>query len=135
MPIVRLALLAVVLAQSVVWGASAPTINATTLLAGADEDLVTVITYADMLAASGAADADGGTITFRIDSVNAGALAIRSGSAGAGAAVVPGTTILSSGKQLLWTPPLNNNGTMHACTISAKDATNLVSATSRPDKL
>lgn len=130
MRIFRLVLMAVLLAQSALWGATAPTLNATTPLTGSPEDQVSVITYADILAASGATDADGGTINFRIDSVNAGTLAIRSGTSGAGTAVVAGTTILSSGKQLLWTPPFNNNGTMHACTISAKDATNLVSATS-----
>ena len=72
------------------------------------------ITYATLLAASDAADVDGDTILFQIQSVQSGTLTKD------GDAVVPGTTTLGPGETLVWTPT-GIYGTLNAFRVRAYD--------------
>jgi hypothetical protein len=99
----------------------APTLTSTTTLitnANSDvptEDTAFSIAFADL--ATNAADVDGDTISYRIESVVNGTLTK------SGTAVTPGTTLFAAGDTLVWTPSANVNGTIPAFTISATDGT------------
>jgi VCBS repeat-containing protein len=94
-----------------------PTLSAFSALAGAVEDTAFTITYAALLAASNAIDADNDVISFRIESVTSGTLTK------GGVAVVTGTTMLAVGESLVWTPPAQSNGLLNAFTVKASDGT------------
>ena len=93
----------------------APTLTTISTLTGATEDTAFTISYATLLAASNAGDANGDAISFRIEAVSTGTLTK------GGVAVTAGTTLLSSGGSLVWTPALNANGTLAAFTVKAWD--------------
>lgn len=95
--------------------ADAPTLTAVATLTGAIEDTPFAISYSSLAAASNAADADGDPIAFRIDSVSSGVLTK------AGQGVLAGSTLLSAGESLSWTPAANAFGTLNAFTIRAWD--------------
>jgi hypothetical protein len=108
--------------------ATAPTLTSVGLLTSGggvalgDEDTPIVISYATLVAAANEADVDGGTIDFRVEGVTIGTLVIRvAGSATAGTAIVPGTTILDAGHELVWTPTANSSGDLPAFTVVAWD--------------
>jgi hypothetical protein len=61
------------------------------------------------------ADIDGDTLSFRVESVPSGTLTKN------GVAVVVGTTTVSSGESLVWTPAANTLGTVTAYTLKAFD--------------
>jgi hypothetical protein len=92
-----------------------PTLTSVSLLAGAVEDTAYTIDYAALADAANEADDDGDTLVFRIESVSSGTLTKD------GLAVTPGTTVLSSGESLVWTPAANANGSLHAFTVKAYD--------------
>ena len=100
----------------------APTLTAINTLTGASEDAAFTITYAALAAAANEADVNGNPISFRVESVLSGTLTK------GGVAVVPGTTLLSSGESWVWTPVANANGTIGAFTVKAYDGS-LASAT------
>ena len=93
----------------------APTLTAVNTLAGAAEDNPTTITYSTLAGAANEADYDSGSISFRVESVTSGTLTKN------GSAVTPGTTLLSSGEQWVWTPAANANSTLPAFTVRAWD--------------
>jgi VCBS repeat-containing protein len=93
----------------------APTLTTINTLTGASEDIAFNISYATLLAASDAADVDGGTLSFRIESVTSGTFTKN------GVAVVPGTTLLDPNETLVWTPDKDANGTLSAFTVKAFD--------------
>ncbi len=105
----------------------APTLTSISTLTGASENTPFGISYAALAAASNAADADGDPISFVITAVSSGTLTVD------GAVAVPGTSTLTSGKWLLWTPPANTSGigasALSAFTVKASDGT-LTSASS-----
>ena len=94
---------------------TAPTLSAVSNLTGGTEDTAYTITYASLLAASNAADVDGNTLSFRIEALSTGTLTK------GGVAVTPGTTLLSTGESLVWTPAQDANGTLAAFTVTAWD--------------
>ncbi|MCX5943904.1 MAG: Ig-like domain-containing protein, partial [Cyanobacteria bacterium] len=96
-----------------------PTLTTISTITGGTEDTVKEITYADLLAASNAADVDGDALSFRIDSISSGTLNKWSGSLWQ--PVTPGTTLLATGEKIQWQPATNANGTLNAFSISAYD--------------
>lgn len=96
-----------------------PTISSLTALTGSSEDTPFTITYAALAAAADEIDADNDAISFRVESVSSGTLTK------GGVAVEAGTTMLSTGEELVWTPEANANGTIAAFTIRAYDGTSL----------
>jgi len=95
----------------------APTLTSVTTLTGATEDTDFTIAYADLTGAADEADVDGDAISFRVEAVSTGTLTK------GGVAVTPGTTLISTGESLVWTPASNANGTLNAFTIKAHDGT------------
>ncbi|MCX5659512.1 MAG: tandem-95 repeat protein [Planctomycetota bacterium] len=95
----------------------APTLTSIATLTGATEEQPFTITYASLLAASNAFDANGDAISFRVSAVSSGTLTK------GGSAVVGGTTLLSTGESLVWTPPSLTSGTINAFTVKAYDGT------------
>ncbi|MBM4033192.1 MAG: LEPR-XLL domain-containing protein, partial [Planctomycetes bacterium] len=83
---------------------SPPTLTAVAPLPGATEDQPFTIPYATLAGAADDADSDGDTLSFRIEAVTTGTLTE------GGVPVVPGTTLLSPGESLVWTPAANANG-------------------------
>jgi hypothetical protein len=81
------------------------------------------ITYAMLAAAANEADAQGGDIAFRVESVTSGTLTK------SGQAVQPGLTLLAPQEQWVWTPAANVNGTVAAFKVKAVDDTTLASST------
>ncbi len=102
---------------------TAPTLTAVTTLAGATEDTPLTITYAMLAAAANEADAQGGDIAFRLESVTSGTLTK------SGQVVQPGLTLLAPQEQWVWTPAANANGTVAAFKVKAVDDTTLASST------
>ncbi len=98
----------------------APTITTVTTFTGGTEEVEYAISYADLANASDEADIDGDTVNFQIDAVSSGTLKVGTTSANA-IPVTAGSTILSSGSNLYWTPEINANGTLNAFTIKAHD--------------
>ncbi|MCX7084436.1 MAG: hypothetical protein NTY69_02755 [Methylococcales bacterium] len=80
-----------------------------------------LITYADLLAQSNAADSDGSVVSFVIKSLSSGTLLI--GATADTATPWDATTnnTVSSGNQAFWTPDLNALGIVNAFTAVAKD--------------
>jgi hypothetical protein len=99
----------------------APTLTTISTLTGATESAPYTITYAALAAAANEFDAEGDSISFRIEAVSNGTLTKN------GVAVVAGTTLLSAGESLVWTPA-NNGSALNAFTIKAYDGV-LASAT------
>ncbi|MDO8318278.1 DUF4347 domain-containing protein, partial [Rhodoferax sp.] len=91
------------------------TSSATISLTGAASGTPYTITYADLAAAAAEADIDGDTLAFRIEAVTAGTLTK------GGQAVVAGTTLLSAGESLVWTPAISTEGTFGAFSVKAWD--------------
>jgi hypothetical protein len=98
-----------------------PTLTNVDTIAGATEDTAFTISYAALAAAADEADAEGNAISFRIESVLSGTLTK------GGTAVSPGSTLLSSGESLVWTPPANAYGEIGAFSVKAYDG-NLASS-------
>lgn len=83
-------------------------------ITGQPEDFDTTISYTTLDAASNATDPDGDPISYRVESVSPGSSLLKNG-----VPVVPGTTLLSSGQSLIWSPPANENGLLNAFTVKA----------------
>ncbi len=94
---------------------TAPTLTTINSISGATEDTAFTISYATLLSASNAADADGDAISFQIQAVSSGTLTKNS------VAVTAGSTLISSGDSVVWTPAANANGTLTAFTVKAYD--------------
>ncbi|OGV66939.1 MAG: hypothetical protein A3K19_03615 [Lentisphaerae bacterium RIFOXYB12_FULL_65_16] len=93
----------------------APTLTTIADLAGALQDTDLTITYETLFAASNAADPEDQAISFRIEAVSTGTL--KKG----GSAVTPGSTLLSSGEELVWRPASGATGLLNAFTVKAWD--------------
>ena len=98
-------------------GNRAPTLTTITEISGEAEDNATTITYDALAAAADDADADGDSVSFRVEAVSTGSLTKD------GVAVTAGTTTLASGESLVWTPAADANGTLNAFTVKAYDGT------------
>ena len=96
---------------------AAPTLTTVSTLTGGTEDTALTISYATLAAAANEADVDGDSLSFRIEAVSSGTLTKD------GVAVTAGTTLLSSGESLVWTPAANAHGTLNAFTVKAWDGT------------
>ena len=123
----RLSFLSLVLAASVS-AASAPELTTMAALPGADEGLTLVITPSDLATAGDEMDTDGDVLRFRIEAVTSGTLLVRTGSTGAGVALVL-PRVLAADEQLLWTP--GATGPVAAFSVRAWDGA-LASATAVP---
>lgn len=99
-----------------------PTLTSISTLSSATEDQPLTITHAQLLAASNAADVDGGSIKFRIESVNAGSVTLN------GSAIVAGSTLLSPGNEVVYTPASNAVGEVSAFQVVAYDGTSASAA-------
>ena len=95
----------------------APTLTTVSTLAGGTEDTALTISYETLAAAANEADVDGSAPSFRVEAVSTGTLTK------GGTAVTAGTTLLSSGESLEWTPAAHANGTLNAFTVKAWDGT------------
>ncbi len=93
----------------------APTLTSISTLPGATKNTAFTISYATLLAASNAADANGDTLSFRIEAVSTGTLTKNA------VAVTAGSTLISSGESVVWTPATNASGTLAAFTVKAYD--------------
>ena len=93
----------------------APTLTSISTLGPSNEDTSYTISYASLFAASNAADIEGDTLSFRVEAVSTGTLTK------GGVAVTAGTTLLSSGQSLVWTPAQDANGVLNAFTVKAWD--------------
>ena len=89
----------------------APTLTAVdpNKLGSATEDSPFSITYATLLAASNATDANNDQIRFQIESVAPGTQLQISIQGATPVNVLPGVSLLGPGDRLIWTPPLNGN--------------------------
>ncbi|HIK10929.1 MAG TPA: SBBP repeat-containing protein [Oscillatoriaceae cyanobacterium M33_DOE_052] len=82
----------------------APTVTTTSVrLTGATENAGFTLTHADLVAATGATDADGDALTFRIQTVGSDVPTKN------GQPVTAGVTTLSAGEAILWTPTTVGN--------------------------
>ena len=97
----------------------APTLFSIQTLTGAVQNTPFNISYATLLNAAQVSDPDSGdAIRFRIESITSGSLTKN------GNDVTAGSTLLSSGESLVWTPATNVSGTaLAAFTVSAWDGT------------
>jgi autotransporter-associated beta strand protein len=93
----------------------APTLNSVSTLTGASLNTAFTISYTTLAAAANEADPDGTTPSFRIEGVNSGTLTKN------GSAVSAGSTTLSSGESVVWTPASGFTGTTAAFTVKAWD--------------
>jgi hypothetical protein len=103
----------------------APTLATVSTLTGATEDTAFTITHAALAAAADEAAVDSSGLAFRIEAVSTGTLTK------GGVAVTAGSTTVSTGESLGWTPAANANGTLAAFTVKAWDGA-LASATAVP---
>jgi hypothetical protein len=94
---------------------SAPTLTAITMLTGGITSTAKTITYAQLAAAADEADIDGDTLSFRIESVSTGTLTKNS------VAVVDGSTLISTGESVEWTPPGAGTGDTNIFMVKAYD--------------
>jgi large repetitive protein len=101
---------------------SAPTLTSITPFTGAAEGTPFTILYADLLTHSDATDPNSLPISFLITSIGSGTLTVD------GTVAVAGTTEISSGDTVVWTPPPNTAGNLTAFSVEATDGT----ATSSP---
>jgi len=92
-----------------------PTLTSVNTLHGATIDTAFTITYATLANAADEADPDGDPIAFQVQAVSSGTLTK------GGVAVVPGTTTLGAGEELVWTPPAGVEGVFEAFTVVAHD--------------
>ena len=95
---------------------TAPTVTTISALTGAVRNTAFSISYAT-LAAADEADANGDAISFRIEAVGTGTLTKSS------AAVTAGSTLISSGDTVVWTPATGYTGTTAASSVKAYDGT------------
>ncbi|MEM8639921.1 MAG: S8 family serine peptidase [Cyanobacteria bacterium P01_G01_bin.54] len=94
---------------------TAPTMNAVAMtFTGAVEQQPYTITYDELVAATGATDAEGDTIQFQIPSISNGTLTLN------GEPVVPGITVIEPGDELVWIPDAAGDG-QTAFTVQATD--------------
>ena len=107
----------------------APTLTRVNTLSGLLEDSVNEISYAQLLAASDAADVDvshGDTIAFLITGVSSGTL--KKWQSGEWVAITVNSTTLAVGEKLQWQAESHANGdALHAFTVKAVDAQGLTS--------
>ena len=103
-------------AASTLQNNTAPTLSTVSTLSGAVEDTAFLISWAALAAAADEADAQGDPIAFRVEAVSSGVLTKN------GVAVTPGSTTLTQGEVLTWTPSANSNGTLAAFQVRALDA-------------
>ncbi len=93
----------------------APTLTTVATLTGALVDQDFTITYDALSAAANESDVDSGALSFRVESVTSGTLTE------GGAPVIPGTTLLSPGEQLVWHPAAGAAGHVGAFAVVAWD--------------
>ncbi len=93
----------------------APTFSAMQTLIGATGGQPFIISYASLLTNAMIQDVDSTTFTFRVASVLLGTLTK------GGTAVTAGTTTLSSGESLVWTPAAGTSGNMNAFSLIVSD--------------
>ncbi len=94
---------------------NAPTLTSIGTLTGASEYTPFTISYATLAAAANEADLDGNPLSFRIESVPTGTLTK------GGSAITAGSTLLSTGESVVWTPPVGTSGLLSAFTVRAWD--------------
>ncbi|MFM8930712.1 MAG: beta strand repeat-containing protein, partial [Gemmataceae bacterium] len=108
-----------VLAITITGANDAPDLLSIARLSGALQNTPFTITYAALATAADEADAESDPISFRIESVTTGTLEKFDGSNWV--AVSPGTTLLSTGESLRWTPASQARGDLNAFTVTAWD--------------
>ncbi|HEY0074867.1 MAG TPA: Ig-like domain-containing protein, partial [Abditibacteriaceae bacterium] len=92
----------------------APTLTTINTLNGGLEDTSFTISFATLASAANAADVEGSSLSFRIESVQTGTMTKN------GVAVTAGT-LLSAGESLSWKAAANANGTLNAFGVKAWD--------------
>jgi alpha-tubulin suppressor-like RCC1 family protein len=92
-----------------------PVLTTIAPLAGAGSGEPFSISYAALMAASDASDADGDSISFRVETVTSGVLTMN------GEPVTPGETLLSAEETWVWTPADGASGVVEGFTVVAWD--------------
>jgi len=106
-------------------GNMTPSITSASKLTGALEDVPFRISYDRLRLNYPASDDQAGPLSYEITAVSAGSLVINSGAPNAvSTSVVAGTSRLSLGGYLEWTPAANVNGDINAFTIKPVDDAN-----------
>jgi Ca2+-binding RTX toxin-like protein len=101
---------------------AAPTLIAfNEVVASTDEDNTVAITFTDLLSNGDATDGDGSVDSFVITSVTSGTLAIGVDASSATAYDLLTNNIVDSAHQAYWTPAANQNGTLNAFAVVARD--------------
>lgn len=91
-----------------------PTLTTISTLSGATALVPFQISYSDLISASNESDVDGDSISFQISSVTTGDLTK------SGVPVTGGTTMLSQGESVVWTPT-SSSGTINSFKVRAFD--------------
>ncbi|MGI9213676.1 MAG: VCBS domain-containing protein, partial [Methylococcaceae bacterium] len=89
--------------------------DASYTLSNATEDTPYTISYNTLLNTVLASDVDNASRSFLVSGISSGTLSK------SGVAVTAGSTVISSGESLVWTPDTNANGTLAAFTVKAYD--------------
>lgn len=101
-----------------------PTLTGMANITGAAFATPFTVSYADLTgAAAGLADADGDTLQFKIVGVPEGTLTKN------GSVVVPGTTLISTGEDVVWTPEATSVGVTTMFNVVAFDGTDVSTST------
>ncbi|MFM7099150.1 MAG: tandem-95 repeat protein, partial [Gemmataceae bacterium] len=95
----------------------APTISSVANLTGANVNTPFEITYDEIADVANESDKEGDVISFRVESINTDTVVLTKN----GSAVIAGTTTISQGEKLVWTPVSNTSGLLNAFTIKAWD--------------
>ncbi|MFO0945762.1 MAG: hypothetical protein U1D30_07445 [Planctomycetota bacterium] len=94
----------------------APSLTTVGTIFGATEGKAFTLTHATLSGLADELDVEGSAVSFRVESVLTGTLTMN------GVAVVPGSTLLSAGKELVWTPRIGLVGNaVPAFTVRAWD--------------
>jgi hypothetical protein len=99
----------------------APTLTTVGTITGGVEDVYKEISYADLAEAANEADIDSSNLSFRVQGVSSGTLQKWDTGVGIWSAVVPGSTLISSGEKVQWKGEADANGELNAFTVRAWD--------------
>ena len=94
-----------------------------------NEDTDVEITFAELAAQGNEADISGTVDAFIVRSVLSGTLKIGTDAASASAFAAGSNDVIGSGLNAYWTPATNQNGTLNAFTVEARDDDGAVSGT------
>jgi hypothetical protein len=99
------------------------TVGSFTYSPGISEDGGLLVTYDDLVGYTGAADADGDVVKFKVSYLRTGT-AIISGTTYTTAGAIAGEPVIGPGQTFIWRPASHASGTLQAFDIKLTDTTN-----------